>query len=84
MIGFVFSMLVLAIGAVTRPRAAQCPSGFEVAGAHFDGSYECRLSQPERGPRAPELYLVGRLYCGAGERPVYRAGERVECRRCDG
>lgn len=68
------SLVVLLVGAVTRPTSARCPPRWHLNGVRPDGGYACR--QPYPG----ELQVRGRIVCAAGTVPVMLDHARAGCR----
>lgn len=86
------SVLLLCCAAATRPRVAWCPPDWYVNGVRPSGLYECRRAPggeplydgaagyPDRTVDRPG-WLVGRIYCTGGSRPVVVTERVVGCQR---
>lgn len=95
LIAYLLSVAVVFVGIVTRPRSAQCPSGWWMNGARPSGEFGCRptprlrASEEARGPYHPEpldpdedVEVYGHVFCDPGDEPrVMSDGVHVACWR---
>ncbi len=92
-VGYVISLAIFFVAAITRPQRATCPPGWWLdEGVRRDGSFACHhmpTGKTERNARgilvdestAEPGEIRSSVYCTGGARPIVVDGTSVGCQR---